>query len=154
MANNTKKWKKPFFLSKNAVFWFWPKIQKLTPLYYTEKFWKFIIWSQIHNTLPDGALNGTFWALFGQKRPFSQRSPALNHFSLLIFDGEDQPQVYLAFCDFGLFWSFLAIFGWFFPFLWFVPKICELRPFFYTRKSEISGCAVRLAIPYRTEPQG
>ena len=152
MANNTQKWKTAFFLSKNAVFLFWPKIQKLTPLYYTEKFWKFIIWSQIHNTLPDGALNGTFWALFGQKRPFSQRSPAQNHFSLLIFDGEDQPQVYLAFCHFGL---FLVIFGHFwliFPLFMICAQNVRTEAIFLYKKIRHFNICIQIAIPYPIEP--
>ena len=102
-----KKWKNQPFIG-----WFWSKIQKLTPLYYTEKFWKFRIWSQIHNTLPDGALNGIFWALFGQKQPFSQWSPALNHFSLLISMGRTSHRCTWRF----VLLAFFSHFWWTFPF--------------------------------------
>ena len=42
---------------------------------------------------PYGQQNGTFLALFGQKWLFLQLGAALNHFSVLIFNGWEQPQV-------------------------------------------------------------
>ena len=36
MANTGKKWKKPIFLPKNAVFWFWPRNLKIRPFLNTK----------------------------------------------------------------------------------------------------------------------
>ena len=65
MGKPTQKWKTRFFgkkiPAKNVVFWFWPKIQKLRPLYYTKKIWKFRIWSQIFNTWTNRAVRTAKW---------------------------------------------------------------------------------------------
>ena len=68
MGKPGQKWKTAFFPAKNVIFGFWPKIQKLTPLYYSQKIWIFIFRSRICNMLPNGALRrpkwhflGTFW---------------------------------------------------------------------------------------------
>ena len=46
---------------------------------------------------------------------FLQKGSALDNFFFWIFDGEELPQVFLAFCHFGLFlaffWPFLADFS-------------------------------------------
>ena len=105
--------------AKNVVFWFWPKIQKLRPLYYTKKIWKFRIWSQIRNTLPDGAIRTTKWHFFGTFWP---------KMAVFATGGSSKPLFSTDFQWMGAatglagvlsFWPFLVIFGHFFPFLQF-----------------------------------
>ena len=154
MANPLQKWKKPFFLSKNAVLGFGPKIQKLTPLYYTEKIWIFKICRQIVKTLPDGALRMAKWHFLGTFWPKMWWGPSLNSVSFPIFNGDEQSQIWLAFCHFGLFWPFFGLFWLIFLLLWFGPKNRNKHHFFILKKAKFSESAVRLPIPYQKEPSG
>jgi len=139
MGNTIQKWKTAFFSAKNAVFGFWPKIQKLTPLYYSEKFRKFRIRSRICNILPKGAFRRAkrlFLGIFWPKMVILAMKPTSKELFLLVFSwvatatgaGDIFLLVFLwvatatgAGAIFS-FWPFLAIFGWFLCFSDFSQK--------------------------------
>ena len=154
MGNTIQKWKTAFYSAKNAVFGFWPKIQKLTPLYYSEKFWKFRIRSRICNILPNGAFQRAkrlFLGIFWPKMVILLMKPTSEELFLLVF-------LWVATAtgagDIFSFWPFLAIFGHFwliFVFFWFQPKILKLTPLCYSEKILIFRIRSRIS---NTLPNG
>ena len=122
MGKPTQKWKIRFLEkkipAKNAVFWFWPKIQKLRPLYYTKKIWKFRIWSQICNTLPDGAIRtakrhffGTFWPKMAVFATGGSSKPLFSTDFQWMGAATGLAGVFVILAFFGHFWPFFPIFA-------------------------------------------
>ena len=134
MGKPSLKWKTAFFSAKNAVFGIWPKIQKLTPLYYSEKFWKFRIRSRICNILPNGAFRRAkrlFLGIFWPKMVILAMKPTSKELFLLVFSWVATATGAGAIFSF---WLFFAHFWLIFVFFWFQPKILKLTPLCYSEK--------------------
>ena len=134
MVKTVPKWKMAFFPAKNVIFGFWPKIQKLTPLYYSQKIWIFIFRSRICNTLPNGALRRPKWHFLGTFWPKMAFLGDGAHLKITISFGFSMgSNSHRCSCRF-LILAFFSHFWLIFKFLWNQKKIQNLTPLYYSGK--------------------
>ena len=124
MGNTAEKWKTVFFSPKNAIFGFWPKNQKLTPLYYCQKIQNFRIWSRIFNTLLNGPKRGFFLAIFRPKMADFDTGPIYTTLFLSDFWWGGTATGLLGVFSF---WLFLVIFCQKMLFLAPIGKVLKIR---------------------------